>query len=103
MKPFIKGQTKVRVQKDVEEYKTMQTFGITGNGLRTGNGLMDDYDREELLQLQQDKIRDKKVKDHMRKREKEQKLIKAKQMQLQGNAPLSKYYREQGNSNVPMP
>lgn len=40
----------------------------------------------------QELIRDKKAKEAIRKRQKEQKLQKAKQ--LGGNAPLSKYYRE---------
>ena len=41
---------------------------------------------------------DKKVKDSIRKNEKEKKMIKAKQ--LGANAPLNKYYREQIRTNT---
>eukprot|EP00347_Sterkiella_histriomuscorum_P013897 403362939 len=42
-----------------------------------------------------DRLRDKKVKDHLRKRDKEARLSKAKEQQQSGNTQLNKYYREQ--------
>ena len=43
-------------------------------------------------------MRDKKVKENLIKRDKEQRLAKAKQ--LGKNAPLAKYYREQINKQT---
>ena len=43
-------------------------------------------------------MRDRKVKEHMIKRDKEQRLARAKQ--LGKNAPLAKYYREQINKQT---
>ena len=43
-------------------------------------------------------MRDKKVKENLMKRDKEQRLAKAKQ--LGKNAPLAKYYREQLNKQT---
>eukprot|EP00347_Sterkiella_histriomuscorum_P003657 403363451 len=45
-----------------------------------------------------DRLRDKKVKDHLRKRDKEARLNKAKEQQQSGNTQLNKYYREQINN-----
>ena len=49
-------------------------------------------DAEEMQERFNAALRDKKVKDHMIKREKEKKLAKAKQMGT--NNPLKNYYRE---------
>ena len=50
----------------------MQSFGVAGNALTLVNHL--NMDREELEEKHQTRLRDKQVKDHMRKREKERKL-----------------------------
>jgi len=49
-------------------------------------------------------LRNKKAKDSIRKFDKEKRMLKAKSMQRESHAPLSKYYREQipqGGGNAP--
>lgn len=64
----------------------------------------EDFDREDetdILEQMQERLasnlRDKKVKEAIVKRQKEQGLAKAKK--LGNNAPLAKYYREQIQAN----
>ena len=60
-----------------------------------GGAAADEHAEEVLEQMQarfENLMRDKKTKESIVKREKQQKLAKAKQ--LGNNAPLAKYYRE---------
>ncbi|CDW88025.1 UNKNOWN [Stylonychia lemnae] len=107
------NKNKLRLQRDIEEYKQQSSgngnyslLDIGGQNFNTQqnyftpsqdflNHQQKQHENTELQQQLLDRLRDKKVKETLRKRDKDMKLNKAKQ--LQENAPLSKYYREQIN------